>query len=133
MELTATPAAWPDEREFGDVLRGWQHGGPSATNVCIFFSLIPHLERCWRSQAGLHAVQTVAVFLTSAKCLRRFSGLCYVVLLCRLRLPLPVVRRGCTRRGRLDLFGDHRAACAAWHLGVCPSGGPLRGSGIYVP
>ena len=47
------------------------------------------------------------------------SALFRVLLLRRLRLPLPLAPRRCSCRGQLDPSGDHRAACAT--SGVLPT------------
>ena len=48
-----------------------------------------------------------------------------ILLLRRLRLPLPLAPRTCSCRGRLDAFGDHRAACAASGV-LAARAGPLE-------
>ena len=58
-----------------------------------------------------HAARAFAVFRTSAE-VTVPSPLFRVLLLRRLRLPLPVAPRTRACRGRLDPLGDHRAACA---------------------
>ena len=63
------------------------------------------------TQAGPHAARAFTVFLSSAE-LTVPSPLFRVLLLRRLRLPLPVALRACACGGRLDPLGDHRAACA---------------------
>eukprot|EP00439_Symbiodinium_sp_Y106_P017370 s4580_g2.t1 len=72
-----------EQREFADLLWGWQ-------GLSRFFIGFPNL----RGADGAVAF-------------------CGVLLLCWLRLPLPVAPRSCACLGRL---GDHRAACAtfAW-------------------
>ena len=56
-------------------------------------------------------MRAFTVFPTSAE-LTLPSPLFRVLILRRLRLPLPVAPRTCACRGRLDSLGDHRAACA---------------------
>lgn len=54
-----------------------------------------------------------------------------VLLLRRLRLPLPLTERTCRCRRNLDTLGDHRAACA--RAGVLRTrGGPLEHAAARV-
>ena len=90
-------------------LRGWQHRAAFASDKRALDAASPALLL---SLAGPHAARAFAVLPTSAE-LMVPSPLLRVLLLRRLRLPLPVAPRTCACRGRLDpLLGDHRAACA---------------------
>ena len=104
-----------DEREFGEFLRGWQHRAALAGDKRALDLHLSHTDAASRalllSQAGPHAGRAFTVFPTSAE-LTVPSPLFRVLLLRRLRLPLPVTPRTCACRGRLDSLGDHRAACA---------------------
>ena len=127
--LQARPAQ--EEREFGDFLRGWQHRAALASDklaLDLHHSYIDAASRALLlSQAGPHAARAFTVLPTSAE-LMVPSPLFRVLLLRRLRLPLPVAPRTCACRGRLDPLGDHRAACAT--SGVLASRAlPLERSG----
>ena len=79
----------------------------SARLSCIFLAasrvlLLP--------QAGPHAARAITVFPTSAY-LTVTSPLFRVLMLRRLRSPLPVAPRTCACRSRLDPLRDHRADC----------------------
>ena len=104
-----------DEREFGEFLRGWQHRAALAGDKRALDLHLSHTDAASRalllSQAGPHAGRAFTVFPTSAE-LTVPPPLFRVLLLRRLRLPLPVTPRTCACRGRLDSLGDHRAACA---------------------
>ena len=63
------------------------------------------------SQAGPHAGRALTALPTSAAVALPSEHL-RVLLLRRLRLPLPLAPRVCRCRGRLDPLGDHRSACA---------------------
>ena len=104
-----------EEREFGEFLRGWQHRAALASDERALDLHLSHTDAASRalllSQAGPHAAHAFTVFPTSAE-LTVPPPLFRVLLLRRLRLPLPVAPRTCACRGRLDPLGDHRAACA---------------------
>ena len=63
------------------------------------------------SQAGPHSGRALTTLLTSAAVALPPEHL-RVLLLRRLRLPLPLAPRVCRCCGRLDPLGDHRSACA---------------------
>ena len=63
------------------------------------------------SQAGPHATRAFTAFPTSPAVVVPSAHL-RVLLLRRLRLPLPCAPRTCSCHGRLDQLGDHRSACA---------------------
>eukprot|EP00439_Symbiodinium_sp_Y106_P016545 s8034_g2.t1 len=97
-------------------LRGWQHRAAFASDKRALDLHLSYIDAAspalLLSLAGPHAARAFAVLPTSAE-LMVPSPLFRVLLLRRLRLPLPVAPRTCACRGRLDpLLGDHRAACA---------------------
>ena len=105
----------PHPSEPGDFRRGWQRHADHVCDQRALEMLLPHLDPASRalllSQAGPYGGRVFTVLPTS----RDFDVPCAqfrVLLLRRLRLPLPLAPRACTCRGRLDQLGDHRAACA---------------------
>ena len=77
----------------------------------IFLTLIPHLERCCCRRQGRMPLGPSQSSPRLAKSPVP-SGHFRVLLLRRLRLPLPVAPRTCACRGHLHPLADHRAACA---------------------
>ena len=109
------PPAQQHEREFGDFLQGWQRLAATASDQRALETHLSDLDSASRalllSQAGPHAARTLTVFPTSGE-VTVPSAHFRVLLLRRLRLPLPVAPRTCACRGHLEPLGDHRAACA---------------------
>ena len=94
--------------------RGWQHGAVHAYHTSFEASLQPRLDPASQallaSQQGPHAkkfhhnpIQHRHPYPTH---------LFRILVLRRLRLPIPLTARHCRCRRTLDTYGDHRAACA---------------------
>ena len=108
--------------------QGWQH--PAATAIhtsChqeLLESLDPPSRAMLESQSGPHASRAFTTIPSSQETTYP-SHLYRLLLLRRLRRPLPLTNRFCRCRRALDPFGDHRAACA--QAGILRSrGGPLE-------
>ena len=115
-------------RNFGDPLRGWQRAATSCLDTAACEGLLSDLDPASRalllSQAGPGGSRAITALPTAPE-LRMPSDCMRVLLLRRLRLPLPHVPRHCRCGGTLDALGDHRAACpVAGVLG--PRGAPLE-------
>ena len=115
-------------RNFGGPLRGWQRAATACLDAAACESLLSELDMASRalllSQAGLGGSRAIKALPTSPE-LRLPSERMRVLLLRRLRMPLPHAPRRCRCGGMLDVFGDHRAACpVAGVLG--PRGAPGR-------
>ena len=114
---SASPAIRePDEFEPGGVGQGWQHEAASRVERQfrdqVLFERLPAQDRAMiRSQAGPGAGTALSVvptgFLTQIP-----PHLFRIVLLRRLRLPLPLSLHTCRCGRPIDSFGHHRAACA---------------------
>ena len=83
-----------------------------------FSHLSPASRALLLSQAGPHSSRALNVLPTHEEVVIP-SAQFRVLLLRRLRLPLPLAPRHCHCRGQLDPWGDHRAACAS--AGVLPA------------
>ena len=109
----AVPTDREDEPE--DFLRGWQRRAARACDERALETHLPELTTASRalllSQAGPHAARVFTVLPTWDE-FTVPSPLFRVLLLRRLRLPLPFGPSHCSCRGTLDAYGDHRAACA---------------------
>ena len=110
------PDREPEEFEPGTVRRGWQHEASSRVERKhreeeLFPQMTPASRALIRSQAGPGAGLALS---TSPLCLlTRFPSQVFrVILLRRLQLPLPLTARNCRCGHHLDVFGNHRAACA---------------------
>ena len=124
-ELSAGESA-PVVQEEGPstFLRGWQGQAAAAEarrhRETLLAGADPAAQALLHSQSGPFASR----FLTTVPVSSVLSYPCHlfrVLLLRRLRLPLPLAERTCRCRRLLDPFGDHRAACAR--------SGVLRGRG----
>ena len=109
------PEVEPDDFEAGGCRGGWQHEASIRVERQHRSSLMVQLtdsERAMlRSQSG--PLAGVPLSTTPANFLSRIdSHLFRVLLLRRLRLPLPLSARQCRCGRPLDAFGHHRAACA---------------------
>ena len=95
-------------------VRGWQGAAASAVarRQCeqLLSTLDPSSEALLRSQQGPFASRFLTTVPT-CPALSYPSHLFRVLLLRRLRLPLPLSQRYCRCRRPLDSLGDHRAAC----------------------
>ena len=107
---------------------GWQHAATTATDKRVLETLFSELDPTSRalllSQAGEAASCAFTAFPTTFD--TRVPDEEYrVMLLRRLRLPLPLAPRRCSCGGGLDVYGDHRSACA--QVGVLVKrAGPLE-------
>ena len=108
----------PDEpvvHNFGDFLRGWQRAARASLDAATCESLLSDLDPASRavllSHAGPGGSRAITARPTSPE-LRMPSECMRVVLLQRLRLPLPHAPGQCRCGGSLDPLGDHRAC--AW-------------------
>ena len=115
----AAPGQGPGEP--GDFLRGWQKEATSLTDEAARDTLFSDLDLASRalllSQAGPQAGRALHVLRTAAE-LRLPSDLLRIVLLRRLRMPLPAAARACRCGRPADALGDH--------VTVCPTSGVLR-------
>ena len=109
------PAPEDVEAQPGTRLRGWQRHAARACDrhafEMHFATLSPASRALLLSQAGPHAACCLTVRPTH-EAVTIPSAEFWVLLLRRLRLPLPLAPRVCACRGPLDPLGDHRAACA---------------------
>ena len=105
----------PEDHEPGDVKHGWQHEAASRVERQflerdLMVRLTAPDQALMRSQSGPYSGMALsvapAIFLT-----RIDPALFRVLLLRRLRLPLPLSSRWCRCGRPLDSFGHHRAAC----------------------
>ena len=110
------PAREPDETDPGSQRSGWQHEAVSRVerafrDTVLFPQLSEQARALVRSQGGPIAGSALAATPT---CLltRIESHLFRVVLLRRLRQPLPLSAHNCRCGRPLDVLGHHRAACA---------------------
>ena len=130
---TQAPAPPPAPAE-GPFARGWQHKASTTAHAWLkaelFNAIPPASQALITSQSGPFASRT----FTTTPYTNDFaypSHLFRILLLRRLRLPLPLFARTCRCRRTFDSLGDHRAACA--QSGVLRSrGGPLERAAARV-
>ena len=111
------PGEEPPER--GDWLKGWQrrvaHPRDQSELEGLLRDVDPASRALLRSQAGPMAGRTFSVLPTAPE--RDLDSAEFrILMLRRLRLPLPITARHCRCGRPLDPLGDHRAACS--HAGV---------------
>ena len=115
----AAPGQGPGEP--GDFLRGWQKEATSLTDEAAHNTLFSDLDLASRalllSQAGPQVGRALHVLPTGAE-LRLPSDRLRIVLLRRLRMPLPAAARACRCGRPADALGDRVTAC--------PTSGVLR-------
>ena len=113
--LPTAPPACPHPSREPDPAHGWQRIACQARDDAESAALLSSLDTAARalmlSQAGTHASRAFTAFPTAAE-FRVENPLFRIMLLRRLRLPLPISPRHCSCHRVLDVFGDHRAACA---------------------
>ena len=113
--LSAAPPPHPNDGRLPDPARGWQRAACHARDNAEFAALLSTLDTAGRalmlSQAGTHASRAITAFPTASE-FRFENPLFRILLLRRLRLPLPPTAHTCSCRRPLDALGDHRAACA---------------------
>ena len=107
------PLREPDENEPSGMRRGWQHEAASRVErqhreLEIFPRLTDSEKASVRSQSGPGAAAALSA-VPSSEVFRISSHLFRVLLLRRLRLPLPPVSRTCRCGRPLDSRGHHRA------------------------
>ena len=127
------PAPPPAPAE-GPFARGWQHKASTTAHAWLkaelFNAIPPASQALITSQSGPFASRA----FTTIPYTNDFaypSHLFRILLLRRLRLPLPLFARTCRCRRTFDSLGDHRAACA--QSGVLRSrGGPLERAAARV-
>ena len=107
---------------------GWQRAASKALDKraleMLFNDIDPTSRALLLSQAGDAASCAFTALPTSAD--TRVPDAEYrVMLLRRLRLPLPLAPKRCPRGGRLDEYGDHRSACAQVNV-LARRAGPLE-------
>ena len=130
---TQAPAPPPAPAE-GPFARGWQHKASTTAHARLkaelFTAIPPASQALVTSQSGPFASRA----FTTIPYTNDFaypSHLFRILLLRRLRLPLPLFARTCRCRRTFDSLGDHRAACA--QSGVLRSrGGPLERAAARV-
>ena len=112
--LPAAPPPHPNDGRLPDPARGWQRAACHARDNAEFAALLSTLDTAGRalmlSQAGTHASRAITAFPTAIE-FRFENPLFRILLLRRLRLPLPPTAHTCSCRRPLDALGDHRAAC----------------------
>ena len=112
---SAPPGPSSRNDEPAGTLRGWQRGAAHACDERALETHLADLSPASRalllSQAGPHAARVFTVLPTSDVVTVPDPHF-RVLLLRRLRLPLPLGPRACSCRGFLDEYGDHRAACS---------------------
>ena len=95
--------------------RGWQHGAVHAYHTSFEASLQPRLDPASQallaSQQGPHASRSFTTIPYNTDT-QYPTHLFRILMLRRLRLPIPLTARHCRCRRTLDTYGDHRAACA---------------------
>ena len=108
------PIMEPEEMEPGGG-RGWQHAAASKVEYQHREELFVHMRPSHRAQVRSQAGPGAGMALSSAPVnyLTRIPPhLFRVVLLRRLRLPLPLSLHTCRCGRQIDKFGHHRASCA---------------------
>ena len=112
---------------------GWQRTASKALHKPVLETLFTELDPTSRalllSQGGDAASCAFTAFPTSADT-RVPDDEFRVMLLRRLRLPLPLAPKRCACRGLLDVYGDHRSACA--QVGVLVANGLPLWQGAQV-
>ena len=110
----AAPPA-PDRDDDPWPFRGWQRSAARACDERTYETHLSHLTSASRalllSQAGPFASRALNLLPTRDD-VAIPSAQFRVLLLRRLRLPLPLAPRRCSCHGVLDSLGDHRTACA---------------------
>ena len=129
---TQAPAPPPAPAE-GPFARGWQRKASTTAHARLaelFNAIPPASQALVTSQSGPFASRA----FTTIPYTNDFaypSHLFRILLLRRLRLPLPLFAKSCWCRRTFDSLGDHRAACA--QSGVLRSrGGPLERAAARV-
>ena len=115
--------------------RGWQHKAATTTHTAfraeVRQRLDPGSQALLESQTGPHASRAFTT-IPYHNDNTYPSHLFRLLLLRRLRLPLPLFARFCRCRRTLDSLGDHRAACAQSRLLRARGGAFGTGSGPHM-
>ena len=126
------PPREPAERDHGDTLRGWQRTAAACLDKSACASLYSDLDPASRalmlSQAGPGGSLAITVLPTAPE-FRMSSSHMRVLLLRRLRQPLPVAPRTCRCGGALDPLGGTEQPAPqpeSWALGARRSNGLRR-------
>ena len=132
--LAPQPDANLEEQEFGNHLRGWQRVATASRDrldeTGLHAALDPASQALLLSQGGAHGGRALTAFPTAPEFTFPDSHF-RILLLRRLRMPLPLAARRCRCRRFLDPLGDHRAACH--RCGVLgPRGVPLEHAAARV-
>ena len=131
LDASDTPPARGCAFEPGDAPQGWQRQAAGACDerACeTHFSDLTLASRALLlSQAGPHSARAITVAPTH-EAVSIPNAQFRILLLRRLRLPRSLAPCTCSCRGRLDAFGDHRAACAARRARMAT--GPRRCGGL---
>ena len=126
-ERTPPPASVQLPEAPRDLLRGWQQAASAAIDqaysTAVRSALDPASQALLDSQSGPFAATAFTLLPTSPDLVFE-SAPFRVLLLRRLRLPLPHMPARCRCHRSLDPLGDHRAAC--------PRAGALRSRGVAM-
>ena len=125
---TPSPPADPRPHEGPNITTGWQHRATNAYHINFQAELLTRLDPASQallaSQSGPHASRPFTTIPYHADTTYP-SHLFRILILRRLRLPIPLTASHCRCRRTLDPYGDHRAACA--QSGILRSrAGPLE-------
>ena len=105
----------PHPHEGPNIMKGWQQGAANACHTTfqaeLHSCLDPASQALLESQRGPHASKPFTTIPYHADSTYE-SHLFRILLLRRLRLPIPLTASHCRCRRALDPYGDHRAACA---------------------
>ena len=119
------PPAPTSPHDHADTLRGWQRHASHITDTALKQEHVAHLtapsQALLESQCGPLAARIFTLFPVSHELVLDSSHF-RLLLLRRLRLPLPFMPARCRCQQPLDPLGDHRAAC--------PRSGALRVRGF---
>ena len=116
-QLMNNPPVPPDPHphEGPNIMKGWQQGAANACHTTfqaeLHSCLDPASQALLESQRGPHASRPFTTIPYHADTTYE-SHLFRILLLRRLRLPIPLTASHCRCRRALDPYGDHRAACA---------------------
>ena len=116
-QLMNNPPVPPDPHphEGPNIMKGWQQGAANACHTTfqaeLHSCLDPASQALLESQRGPHASRPFTTIPYHADTTYE-SHLFRILLLRRLRLPIPLTASHCRCRRALDPYGDHHAACA---------------------
>ena len=125
-QLMNNPPVPPDPHphEGPNIMKGWQQGAANACHTTfqaeLHSCLDPASQALLESQRGPHASRPFTTIPYHADTTYE-SHLFRILLLRRLRLPIPLTASHCRCRRALDPYADHRAACAQFRDFTDPS------------